>query len=149
MHEIEQTKRLGLKHALQRGEIHDHHLAEEAAGDRVVEHAVAKELDLAVEDGLGLGAAGEGVEHVEEHEAGEGHGGVARRDLVVVAHLAVVGGEGAEHDDGGRLQDALDEGPREDARLARARGARHYGWVDGFDAEGLRGGAVHEDVWRR
>ena len=34
-----------------------------------------------------LRARAEGVEHVEEDEAGEGHGGVARRHLAVLHHV--------------------------------------------------------------
>ena len=34
-----------------------------------------------------LGAATEGIEHVEENKASEGHRGVSWRDLVVIGHL--------------------------------------------------------------
>ncbi len=36
----------------------------------------------------------------------------------------------------------------EDAGIAWTRSLAEEGWVDGFDAEGLGGWAVHEDVWR-
>ena len=60
-----------------------------------------------------------------------------------------VGEEGAEHDYHGGLQDAADQTGLEDAGVARARAFAEEGWVDGLDAEGLRGRAVHEDVWER
>lgn len=147
--QIPEPQRLRLKDALQERQVHDRHLAREAARDGVVKHLVREETDLAPQDALGLAAAGQGVEHVEEDEAGEGHGGVAGRDGVVDGHLADVDGERAEHDDRGRGEDALDEASRQDAGGSGAGRPGHDGGVDRLDAEGLRGGAVHEDVCGR
>ena len=169
---VQRPQRLRLKHALQKGQVDDTELPGETAGDGVVEHLVAEELDLAEQDGFRFGAAGERVEHVEEDEGGEGHGGVAaghgelgaaveeiggggggvdveKGGGVVVDqdHLADVDGERAEHDDHGGGEDAAEEGFGEDVGAARSRGLGHDTRVDGFDAEGLRGGAVHEDIW--
>jgi hypothetical protein len=44
------------------------------------------------------------------------------------------------------LQDAADQTGLEDAGVARTGAFAEEGWVDGFDAEGLRWWAVHEDV---
>ena len=132
--EVEKGESLGLKDALQDRQIDDHELAHQAAGDGVVKHVVAEKTDFAAEDGLGLGATGQGVEHVEEHEAGEGHGGVARGDEAVERHLADVDHHCAEHDDGGGREDALEKRAGEDSGVARARGSGHYGWVDRLDA---------------
>ncbi len=145
--QIAQPQRLRLEDALQERQIDDSHLARQAAGDGIIEHLIREQADFAAQDTLGLAAARQGVEHVEEDEAGEGHGGVAGRDGVVDGHLADVDGERAEHDDRGRGEDALDEAARQDAGGFGARGARHDGGVDGLDAEGLGGGAVHEDVF--
>lgn len=90
---------LRLKDALQERQIDDSHLARQAARDSIIEHLIREQTDFAAEDALGLAAAGQGVEHVEEDEAGEGHCGVAGRDGVIDGHLADVDGEGAEHDD--------------------------------------------------
>jgi hypothetical protein len=136
-----------LEHALQRREIHYHHLPEQTPCHSVIEHFVVEDADFAVEDGLGVGAARQCVEHVEEDKAGEGHGCVARGDFVVVGHFTVVGEEGAEHDDCGGLEDALDEGASKDAGVAVARGLGHYGGVNGLNAEGLSRWAIHENVW--
>lgn len=145
--QIAQPQRLRLKNPLQERQIDDRHLARQAAGDSVIEHLIGKQADLAAQDALGLAAAGQGVEHVEEDEAGEGHGGVAGRDGVVDGHLADVDGERAEHDDRGRGEDALDEAARQDAGGFGAWGPGHDGGVDGLDAEGLGRRAVHEDVF--
>jgi hypothetical protein len=146
MYNIHQPERLGLEDALQRREVDDHELAQETARDGVVEHLVAEDLDLAREDRFAFGAARQRVEHIEENEAGEGHGGVAGGDFAVVAHFAVVCEERAEHDDGGGLQDALDKGARQDPCVTGTGGSRHDGWVDWFDTKGLGWRSVHEDV---
>ena len=54
--------------------------------------------------------------------------------------------EGAEHDEGGAGKDSSDEGFGEDTRVFWARRAGHDSGVDGLDAEGLSGGAVHQNV---
>ena len=128
--------------------------------------------------GFRFAAAGERVEHVEEHEGREGHGRVAAGYgefcrlrgtadgcaldeggegvvgevagggvVVDEDHFADVDGQRTEHDDHGGGEDAAEEGLGEDVGAARARGLGHDAWVDGLDAEGLRGGPVHEDVW--
>ena len=167
---VQSPQRLCLKHALQKRQVDDAGLAGETAGDGVVEHLVAEELNLAGEDGLRFAPAGQRIEHVEEDEGGEGHGGVAAGDGVLGTafeeggggavdveagggvvvdqdHLADVDGERAEHDDHGGGEDTAEEGFGEDVGAARPRGLGHDARVDGLDAEGLRGGTVHEDVW--
>lgn len=148
-HQIPRAQPLRLEYPLQEGQVNHRHLPQQAAPHGEIEHAVADEVQLPAQHALALAAAGQRVEHVEEDEAGEGHGGVARVDGVVDGHFADVDDDGAKHDDGGGGEDALDEGAGQDAGGAGAGGAGHDGWVDGFDAEGLRGGAVHKDVWRR
>jgi hypothetical protein len=44
------------------------------------------------------------------------------------------------------LQDAADETRLQDASVAWTGAFAEQSWVDGFDAEGLGGRAVHEDV---
>lgn len=51
--------------------------------------------------------------------------------------------EGTEHDDGGGGEDTADEGFGEHAGGFGAWGEIHDAWVDGLDAERLRGWAVH------
>lgn len=148
-HQVPRRQPLGLKNPLQKWQVNHRHLAQQAAPNGEIKHLVADEVQLPAQHALALAAAGQRVEHVEEDEAGEGHGGVARVDGVVDGHFADVDDDGAEHDDGGGGEDALDEGAGEDAGGAGAGGAGHDGWVDGLDAEGLRGGAVHKDIWRR
>ena len=63
-------------------------------------------------------------------------------------HLADVDAQRAEHNDAGGGEDALDERAREDASVLGSGRPGHHGRVDGLDAEGLGGGAVHEDVCR-
>lgn len=108
MGQVGKIQRLGLKDALQRWEINDSELAQQTARDGIVEHFVVKDADFACEDGFARGAAGQSVEHVEEDEAGEGHGRVSGCYHVVVGHFEVVSIEGAEHNDGGGLEHALD-----------------------------------------
>lgn len=148
-HQVPRRQPLGLENPLQKRQVDHRHLPQQAAPNGEIKHLIADKVQLPAEHALALAAAGERVEHVEEDEAGEGHGGVARVDGVVDGHFADVDDDGAEHDDGGGGEDALDEGAGEDAGGAGAGGAGHDGWVDGLDAEGLRGGAVHEDIWRR
>jgi len=145
-HQIPCRQPLGLENSLQKRQVNHGHLPQQTATNREIEHLVAEKGQFASEHAFTFAAAGQRVEHVEEDEAGEGHGGVARVDNVVDRHLADVDDEGAEHDDGGGGEDALDEGAGEDAGGAGARRAGHDCWVDGLDAEGLRGGAVHEDI---
>ena len=56
------------------------------------------------------------VEHVEEDEAGEGHGGVPRRHLAVLHHLPEHPQRPAD-DDGRRQQHVQDQAPVQDLRL--------------------------------
>ena len=98
---VQQAQGLGLEDFLQPGEVDDQQLAGKAERDGPVEQCVGEEADLAPEHRLGLGPAGQGVEHVEEHEAGEGHGRVAACDLTVLEHLVRVHEQGEEHDDEG------------------------------------------------
>lgn len=109
-HQIPQPQPLRLKNPLQKRQVDHRHLAQQAAPDREIEHPVADEVQLPAQHALALAAARQRVEHVEEDEAGEGHGGVARGNGVVEGHLADVDDEGAQHDDGGGGEDALDEG---------------------------------------
>jgi hypothetical protein len=132
---VKQAQRLGLEDALERGKVDDEGLAEQAASHGVVEHLVLAEADLAAQHALGLGAARERVEHVEEDEAGEGHGGVARGHDAVYAHFVHVNGEGAEHDYGGGLDHAFKERWCDGAGVFAARWARHYCWIYRLDAE--------------
>lgn len=151
-----QAQRLGLENALQEGQVDDAGLAGERAQHGIVEHLVAEEGEFAAEDGLAFAAAGEGVEHVEEDEAGEGHGGVVGGyhagpfaeglAVVEVAHFVDVDGECADHDDHGGGENSLDEGFGEDSRCFGARGAVHDGGVYGLDSEGLGRGAIHENI---
>jgi hypothetical protein len=107
---VKEAQRLGLEDPLQKRHVDDGGLAQQAAADGEVEHSVVKHADLAAEHALALGPAGEGVEHVKQDEAGKGHGGVAGGDDAAVGHFVYICGEGADHDDGGRLEDATDEG---------------------------------------
>jgi len=109
MGEIAQTQSLSLENALQRREVNDSQLSEQTARDGVIKHLVVEDTNLACKNGFAGGATGQCIEHIEENEAGEGHGCVAGGNEVVGGHFEVVGCEGAEHDDGGGLEDALDE----------------------------------------
>lgn len=145
-HQIPEIQRLGLENALQKRQIDDGHLPGQAARHRVIKHLVAPEFDLAPQHAFALAPARQGVEHVEEDEAGESHGGVAGRDGVVVCHFADVDDHGAEHDDGGGSEHALDERPGEDSGIFGPRRPSHHGGIDGLHPKGLGGRAVHEDV---
>jgi len=103
VYEIYQAQGLRLEHALQRRKINDHELANQAAGNGVIEHLVAEDLDFASENGLAFGTTGERIKHVEEHKASECHGSIAGCNLPITAHLAIIGHEGTKHNDGGRL----------------------------------------------
>lgn len=150
------AQRLGLENALQEREVDDAGLAEKGAEHGVVEHLVSEEGEFAAEDGFTLAAAGQGVEHVEEDEAGEGHGRVvggydARPfaeglAVVEVAHLVDVDGECAHHDDHGGGENSLDEGFREHSRRLGPRGPVHDRGVYGLNSERLGRGAIHENV---
>ena len=155
--QVPKFQTLGLKHVLQKGQVYDAGLTEQGAQDGIIEHFVSGQGHLAAEDGLGFTSAGEGVEHVEEDETGECHGGVAAGDdagtdagdfVCVVGHFVDVDGQGAEHYYGGGCEDAAKEGFGEDAGVFGSWGAEHYGWVDGFYSQGLSGGSVHEGVQR-
>lgn len=136
-----------MEDTLQEGQVDDAELAHQGAEDGVIEHLVLEEAELAAQHGLGFTAAGQGVEHVEEDETGEGHGGVVVGDDarvpvrlesvcvgVGVAHLVHVHDKRAQHDDERRCQYTLDQGSGEDARASGSWWARHDGWVDGLDA---------------
>lgn len=69
-------QRLGLKHPLEEGHVNDGKKAGQGGGHGNEEVPVAEHAEL--EDALGGGPAGHGVEHVEHHEAGEGHGRITR-----------------------------------------------------------------------
>lgn len=110
--QIPRAQRFGLENALQEGQVDDGHLAQEAAAHGEVEHPVAHDRHLPPQHAFALAAARHGVEHVEEDEAGECHGRVARGHGAVHGHFADVDDNGAEHDDGCRSQDALDQSAR-------------------------------------
>ena len=69
---------------LKRRPVDHEHLSDEGASDGDEERLVAQESDL--EDGLGLRATAQGIEHVKQDEAGERHRRVSRSHDVV-AHL--------------------------------------------------------------
>lgn len=111
MNKVHQTQRLGLKDALKWREVNDHKLPNKTASYSVIEHFIAEEFDFASEDRLGFGPTGQCIEHVKKHETSERHSCIAGSNFAVDAHLTVVCKEGAEHNDGSGLQDALEEGP--------------------------------------
>jgi len=63
-----------LENHLQRRKVDDQHLSNDREGDGQQEHAVGGQSDG--EYAFCLRAAGKRIEHVEEHEASEGHGRV-------------------------------------------------------------------------
>lgn len=150
------AQRLGLEETLQERQVDDTGLAGQGAEHGIVEHLVSEEGKFAAEDGLAFTAAGQGVEHVEEDEAGEGHGGIVGSyyarpfakglAVVEVAHFVDVDGECANHDDHGRGEHSLDEGFREHSRRLGTRRPVHYRGVYRLDSQRLGRGAIHEDV---
>lgn len=133
--QIPQIQGLGLENPLQKGQIDDGQLPGQTARHGVIEHFVAPQFDLSPQHAFALAAARQGVEHVEEDEARERHGGVAGRDGVVVGHFADVDDHGAEHDDGGRSKYTLDQRPGEDTSVFGTRRPGHDGGIDWLNAE--------------
>lgn len=82
------------------------------------------------------------VEQIEQDEAGERHGRVARRQLVVL-QLALEHEERAQHDNGRRHQDVGDERSVNHGLFAAARRLPDHVLVDRFDAETLSWWTVH------
>lgn len=79
--------------------VDDRHLPQQAASDREAEHAVPGQTQFAAQHAFALASTCEGVEHVEKHKAGEGHGGVAGADCMIKGHLADVYDESTQHYD--------------------------------------------------
>lgn len=75
-----EAESLGLEDALQEGQVDHAGLAGQGAKNSVIEHLVSEQRHFTAQDGLTLAAAAQCVEHVEENEAGECHGGVVRGD---------------------------------------------------------------------
>jgi len=156
LEQMPQAEGLCLEDALQERQVYNAGLAREGAEDGVVEHLVTEEGQLAAEHGLALAAAGQRVEHVEEDEAGEGHGGVVGGDharafarvliVVNVTHLVDIYGKRAKHDERGGGEDALDKRLCEHPSCLGARWTAHDGRVDRFDAERLCGRAIHQNI---
>ena len=63
-----------------------------------------------------------------------------------MGHFADIDEHSAEHDDGGRSKNTLDERPGEDTSVLRTWRPSHHGGVDRFNAKRLGGRAVHEDI---
>lgn len=121
MRQIQQPQCLCLENMLERWEVDNKKLSNERPRDSVVEHLVFEDTNFASEYGFGGRATGECIEHVKEDEACEGHGGITRCDFIVNCHFPVVGRQCAKHDNGGRLQDTLDEFASEDTSVSRSR----------------------------
>ena len=75
-------------------------MSHDGEDDGQTERSVGQEAQL--EHRLGLRSAGQSVEHVEEHETGEGHGGVPVGDLEVLHHLLEYIQGAADYDGGGQ-----------------------------------------------
>lgn len=126
---------LRLEDALEEWQVDHTGLAGQGAKNCVVEHLVPEEWKFAAQDGLAFAAAGQGVKHVEQDEAREGHcgivGGHHARSLAQwlpvgdVTHLMDVDSECANHDDHGGCENALDERLGEHSRCLGTWGAIH------------------------
>lgn len=153
LEQIRQTQRLSLENPLQRREVNNQSLTQQTPKHGVIEHlirALAPQGHFACEHRFGGRAARERVHHVEEHELCERQGRVAVGDgvfeQVFVGQIGDVGEERSEHDYYGGLQDAADQARLQHARVAWPGAFAEQGGVNGLDAEGLCGWAVHEDV---
>ena len=147
--QVPRSQSFGLEDALQEGEVNDGHLAQKAAADGEVEHAVAHDLQLPAQHAFPLAAARQGVEHVEKHKAGECHRGIPGGHSAVCGHLTDVDDDSAKHDDRCRGQDALDQCAGEHSSVLRSRRAGHDCGIDRLDAQRLRGWPVHENICRQ
>ena len=87
---------------------------------------ISGQAELAAKDALTPASAGERVEHVEKDKTRKRHSGVASVDCMVDRHLTDIYSEGAEHDDGSRSEDSLDDRTCEDARRLGTRGTVHH-----------------------
>ena len=83
---------------MERGGVDDQQLTQHRPSHRQNEGLVGEEADG--EERLGVRARAEGIEHVEEDEAREGHGGVSPGHLLVT-HLPPEDPQRAHDDDGG------------------------------------------------
>ena len=109
--QIAKPQRFCLEDLLQERQIYHCHLSRQTARNGIIKHFVPEQANLASQHALSLAPARQCIEHIEKDEASERHGGVARVDGVVDGHFADVDDDGAEHDDGGGGEDALDESP--------------------------------------
>lgn len=143
--QIHAGQRLRLEHLLQRRKVYDQQLADHRERHREQEELVREQADL--EDALRLRAAAERIEHVEEDEARERHGGVALGAAGrAVGHLALEHPQRAQYDDAGGQQHVDDHRARDHRLLDVARLLLQHVHVDRFDAQRLGGRPVHDDV---
>ena len=123
-----------MENTLEERNINNSELTEQTPANGQIKHTIPSQGQFPSQDALAFTPTGQRVEHVEEDEAGESHGGVAGIDAVVGGHFVPVDAQRAEHDYGGGCEDSLDETTGKDACGSGAGRSIHYCGIDGLDA---------------